>query len=92
MDTNALSQQTLDDKKKEAANYYMSVPEVCALLKITRSRLYQKVRAKEIPHVQKLGMQLLFHRARLMQWLDNNTTKPRRVRRNDHSKLSGTDD
>ena len=50
----------------------MSVDEVAAYLRRSRAAIYKMVERGQVPGVRRLGRKLYFHRASLLDWLDQN--------------------
>ena len=50
----------------------MTVDDVAAWLRVSRAAIYKMVERGQVPGVRRLGRKLYFHRASLVDWLDQN--------------------
>jgi excisionase family DNA binding protein len=57
-----------------SGNKVLTIPEVAAYLKISKSKIYYLVSQKQIPHL-KLGRNVRIRESDLQEWLDLQTEK-----------------
>ena len=50
----------------------MTVDDVAAWLRVSRAAIYKMVERGQLPGVRRLGRKVYFHRASLLDWLDQN--------------------
>ena len=55
----------------------LTVPEVCELLRVGRSTIYQGLKTGAIPGARKVGRLLRVHRPTLEKWLETGELPPR---------------
>jgi len=55
----------------------MTVPEVCKLLRLGRSSVYEGLRTGAIPGARYIGRALRIHRPTVEQWLETGELPPR---------------